>query len=72
MPYPALLAGFFIPKIQSNKMQIIGYVLLLVMQDSAMPITEDIYTQSECNKRAEYLMSVKNLTIICGEIIHGE
>lgn len=34
-------------------MQIIGYVLLLVMQGSAVPVTEDIYTQSECNKRDE-------------------
>lgn len=50
-------------------MQIIGYVLLLVMQGSAVPVTEDIYTQSECNKRAEYLMSVRNLNIICGEVI---
>lgn len=49
-------------------MQIIGYVLLMLMQGSAVPVTEDIYTQSECNKRAEYLMSVKNVEIICGEI----
>lgn len=49
-------------------MQIIGYVLLLVIQGSAVPVTEDIYTQSECNKRAEYLMSVGNVEVICGEI----
>lgn len=49
-------------------MQIIGYVLLMLIQGSAMPITEDIYTQSECNKRAEYLMSVRNFEVICGEI----
>lgn len=49
-------------------MQIIGYVLLLVMQGSAVPVTEDIYTQSECNKRAEYLMSVRNVEVVCGEI----
>lgn len=50
-------------------MQIIGYVLLMLIQGSAVPITEDIYTQSECNKRAEYLMSVVDLNIICGEVI---
>ncbi len=49
-------------------MQIIGYVLLMLIQGSAVPVTEDIYTQSECNKRAEYLMSVRDLNIICGEI----
>lgn len=53
-------------------MQIIGYVLLMLIQGSAVPFTEDIYTQSECNKRAEYLMSVMNLTIICGEILRDE
>ncbi len=47
---------------------IIGYVLLMIIQDSAVPVTEDIYTQSECNKRAEYLMSVRNVEVICGEI----
>ena len=49
-------------------MQIIGCVLLMLIQGSAVPITEDIYTQSECNKRAEYLMSVMNVNVICGEI----
>lgn len=50
-------------------MQIIGYVLLMLIQGSAVPVTEDIYTQSECNIRAEYLMSVRDLNIICGEVI---
>lgn len=49
-------------------MQIIGYVLLMLIQSSAVPLTEDIYTQSECNKRAEYLMPVRNVEVICGEI----
>ncbi|MBS3875882.1 hypothetical protein KUA07_08880 [Proteus mirabilis] len=52
-----------------NNMQIIGYVLLMLIQGSAVPVTEDIYTQSECNKRAEYLMSVKNVNIVCGEVL---
>ncbi len=49
-------------------MQIIGYVLLMLIQGSAVPVTEDIYTQLECNKRAEYLMSVRNVKVVCGEI----
>ncbi|WP_368869976.1 hypothetical protein [Proteus mirabilis] len=46
----------------------IGLVLLLVIQGSAVPVTEDLYTQSECNKSAEYLMSVRNVEVICGEV----
>ncbi len=53
-------------------MQIIGYVLLILIQGSAVPVTEDIYTQSECNKRAEYLMSVRNVNVICGEVMRNE
>ncbi len=49
-------------------MQTIEYVLLMLIQDSAVPVTEDIYTQSECNKRAEYLMSVRNVEVVCGEV----
>ncbi|HHN8580774.1 TPA: hypothetical protein ACRR2I_001236 [Providencia rettgeri] len=29
-------------------MQIIGYVLLMLIQGSAVPVTEQIYTQQEC------------------------
>ncbi len=53
-------------------MQIIGYVLLMLIQDSAVPVTEDVYTQSECNKRAEYLMSVRNIDVVCGEVVRNE
>lgn len=49
-------------------MKIIGYVLLMLIQGSAVPVTEKIYTQSECNKRAEYLMSMRDVKVICGEI----
>ncbi len=49
-------------------MQIIGYVLLMLIQGSTVPVTEDIYTQSECNKHAEYLMSVRNIEVVCGEV----
>lgn len=44
----------------------------MLIQGSAVPVTEDIYTQSECNKRAEYLMSVRDLNIICGEVVRDE
>lgn len=49
-------------------MQIIGYVLLMLIQGSAVPVTKDIYTQSECDKHAEYLMSVRNIEVVCGEV----
>ena len=49
-------------------MQIIGYVLHMLIHGSAVPVTEDIYTQSECNKRAEYLMSVRYVKVVCGEV----
>lgn len=49
-------------------MQIIGYVLLLVIQGSAVPVTEQIYTQQECESRAMQLMAVLNVEIVCGEV----
>ncbi|MEQ5177548.1 hypothetical protein [Proteus genomosp. 6] len=39
----------------------------MLIQGSAVPITEGIYTQSKYNKRAEYLMSVNNVEVVCGE-----
>ena len=44
------------------------FVLLLIMNNHVVPISEDLYTQSECNKRTEYLMSVRNVEVVCGEI----
>lgn len=52
-------------------MQIIGYVLLMLIQGSAVPVSEKIYTQKECESRAEYLMSVRNVKVICREVIRG-
>lgn len=49
-------------------MQIIGYVLLLVMQGSVVPVTEQIYTQQECESRAMQIMQVRDVEIICGEV----
>ncbi len=45
------------------------FVLLLIMNNHAVPISDDLYTQSECNKRAEYLMSVRNVEVVCGEVL---
>lgn len=37
-------------------MQIIGYVLLMLIQGSAAPVSEQIYTQQECESRAMQIM----------------
>lgn len=50
-------------------MQIIVYVLLLVIQDSAVPVSEQIYTQQECESRAMQIMQVRDVEIKCGEVI---
>ncbi len=53
-------------------MQIIGYVLLMLIQGSAVPVTEQIYTQQECESRANQLMQVRDVEIECGEVIRGK
>lgn len=50
-------------------MQIIGYVLLLVMQGSTVPVSEQIYTQQECESRAMQIMQVRDVEIVCGEVL---
>lgn len=50
----------------------IGFVLLLVIHGSAVPVTDDIYTLEECESRAVQMMTVRNVDVICGEVIHGE
>ncbi len=47
---------------------IIGYVLLLVIQGSAVPVAEQIYTQQECEARAMQIMHVRDVEIKCGEV----
>ncbi|WP_407901447.1 hypothetical protein [Providencia rustigianii] len=49
-------------------MQIIGYVLLMLIQGSAVPVTEQIYTQQECESRASQLMAVRDVEIKRGEV----
>ncbi|QPJ67334.1 hypothetical protein [Morganella morganii] len=50
----------------------IGFLLLLVMHGSAMPFTDDIYTLEECESRAVQVMAVRDVVVICGEVIRGE
>lgn len=53
-------------------MQIIGYVLLMLIQGSAVPVSEQIYTQQECESRAWQIMQVRDVEIKCGEIWRHE
>ncbi|MDR2226532.1 MAG: hypothetical protein LBE52_11130 [Providencia sp.] len=50
-------------------MQIIGYVLLMLIQGPAVPVTEQIYTQKECESRASQLMMVLGIEVVCGEVV---
>lgn len=50
----------------------IGFVLLLVMHGSTVPITDDIYTLEECESLAVQVKAVRDVDVICGEVIHGE
>lgn len=50
-------------------MQIIGYVLLMLMQGSAVPVTDDIYTLEECESRAVQAMAVRNVELVCAEVV---
>lgn len=46
----------------------IGYVLLILIQGSAVPVSEQIYTQQECESRASQIMMVRDVEIKCGEV----
>ena len=48
---------------------IIGFVLLLVMHGSAVPVTDDIYTLAECENRARKLMTVRDFELVCAEVV---
>ncbi len=50
-------------------MQIIEYVLIMLIQGSAMPVSEQIYTQQECESRAVQIMQVRDVEIIYSEVI---
>ncbi len=40
----------------------------MLIQDSAVPVTEQIYTQQECESRASQLMQVRDVEVVCGEV----
>lgn len=47
----------------------IGFVLLLVMHGSVVPVTDDIYTLEEYESRAVQMMTVRNVELVCSEVI---
>ncbi len=47
----------------------IGFVLLLVMHGSAVPFTDDIYTLEECESRVVQMMTVRNVELVCAEVV---
>lgn len=49
--------------------EIIGFVLPLVMHGSAVPVTGDIYTLEECESRAVKVMAVRNVELVCAEVV---
>lgn len=49
--------------------EIIGFVLLLVIHGSAVPVTDDIYTLEECESRAVQIMTVRNVELVCAEVV---
>lgn len=40
----------------------------MLIQGSAMPVSEQIYTQQECESRAMQIMQVRDVEIECGEV----
>lgn len=47
----------------------IGFVLLLVMHGSAVPVTADIYTREECENRAVQVMTARDVELVCAEVV---
>lgn len=48
------------------------FVLLLIWQGYVTPVTDTLYTQQECESRAVQIMQVRNVEIVCGEVIRGK
>lgn len=44
----------------------------MLIQGSAVPVTDKIYTQQECESRAMQIMQVLDVEIVCGEVIRGK
>lgn len=47
----------------------IGFVLLLVMHGSAVPVTDDIYTLAECESRVRQSMTVRDVELMSSEVV---
>lgn len=47
------------------------FVLLLIWQGYVTPVTNTLYTQQECESRAMQIMQVRDVEIVCGEVIRG-
>ena len=41
----------------------------MLMQGSAVPVSEQIYTQQECESRAMQIMMVRDVEIVCEEVM---
>ena len=48
------------------------YVLLLLYQGFVTPVTDTLYTQQECESRAMQIMQVRDVEIVCGEMMRHE
>lgn len=48
------------------------FVLLLIWQGYVTPVTDTLYTQQECESRAWQIMQVRDVEIVCGEVIRGK
>lgn len=48
------------------------FVLLLIWQGYITPVTDTLYTQQECESRAMQIMQVRDVEIVCGEVIRGK
>ncbi len=44
----------------------------MLIQGSALPVSEKIYTQQECESRAMQIMMVRYVEIVCGEVTRHE
>ncbi len=48
------------------------FVLLLIWQGYVTPVTDTLYTQQECESRAMQIMQVRDVEVVCGEVIRGK
>lgn len=48
------------------------FVLLLIWRGYVTPVTDTLYTQQECESRAMQIMQVRDVEVVCGEVIRGK